>query len=68
MLQKGNELIPFTESQDVQNHSAQSGGSRIPAEDRRQPPVFTLWPLTDPGLIIRQGTMHGEHEKLKTVR
>lgn len=67
MLQKGNELIPFTKSQDAQNHTAQSEGSRILAKDRRLPPAFALWPLTDPGPIICQGTMPGEHEKLTTV-
>lgn len=67
MLLKGNELIPFIKSQDAQNHTVQSGGSRILAKNRQQPPAFTLWPLTDPGPIICQGAIHGEHEKLKTV-
>lgn len=68
MLQEGNELIPFHRvSECPKPHLVQRECSCIPAKDRMLPPVFTPWPLTNPGQIMCQGTMHGGYDELGAV-
>lgn len=68
MLPEGNELVPFHNvSEGTELHLVQSKHSCILAKDRLLPPVFTPWPLTNPGQIMCQGIMHGEYDGLGTV-